>query len=523
MLHVALNWDSHRIRLAVASVGKPVGRLRFDQAVTVLLSDAGEPDAGPREWSTPRLADKLSAILERYGVSRGEATVVLARSDVEMRELQLPLVPAEELPDLVRFQVRNHFTSFTDDWLLDFVPISRSDRGCTVLAMAVSGDQAGKIRETVELAGLRLRHLVLRPFAAAELLRSHQPSSNCRVVLEPLWRQADISVVRDDYVVLTRTVRVPDTYSDEQFDAWLPDEISRTIAAASNQTGAETVDEIVVCGSESLHRRLREELSEKFQIPATFYDPFDAVSTGSEFEKPERIDGFASLLGSLIQSTASENHAVDFLNPRRPPQPELDKRKLAIGGGIAAAVLLIGVVWFWWVLSSRDAEIARLQQDNRQLLEQVEQVEEIANRVSLIDRWRQGGINWLEEMYQISLRYPGPDFARLNQVSASVLLREGVINIKGLIKDQQTLADLNQALLERPYNDVKIPRNTAVDNPDFGVALDQSIFVPLVDLNTIGQTPLTDDAADAGSPTASTPGDPPGNNLPAPEPVTDAG
>ena len=273
MPHVALNWDSHSIRLAVASGGKTgVGRVRFDRAVTVMLSGSGQNHEIPQELSTSKLADKLSAILERYGISRGDATVVLARSDVEMRELVLPTVPAEELPDLVRFQARNHFTSFQDDWLLDFVPIADTDKGCTVLAMAISGQQARKIRETVELAGLRLRHVVvLRPFAAAELLRSHQPETNCRVILEPLWRQADISIVRNDFVVLTRTVRVPDTYSDEQFDAWLPDEIKRTIAAASNQTAAETVSEIVVCGGESQHKKLRDELTVKFQIPGDVF------------------------------------------------------------------------------------------------------------------------------------------------------------------------------------------------------------------------------------------------------------
>ena len=43
MPHVALNWDNHRIRMAVAAMGKAgVGRVRFDRAVTVLLSGSGE-------------------------------------------------------------------------------------------------------------------------------------------------------------------------------------------------------------------------------------------------------------------------------------------------------------------------------------------------------------------------------------------------------------------------------------------------------------------------------------------------
>ncbi len=492
MPHIALNWDSHRIRLAVAAMGKARrGRVRFDRAVTVLLNGAGELDANVSGLSTSQLADKLKAILERYGVSRGDATVVLARGDVEMRELQLPPVPAEELPELVRFQARNHFTSFTDEWLLDYAPISDGPRGCTVLAMAIPGIRARKIRETVELAGLKLRHIVMRPFAAAELLRGHRPSDKCRVILEPLWRQADISVVRDDYVVLTRTVRVPDTYSDEQFDAWLPDEIRRTIAAASNQRGAEEIGEIVVCGSESLHQKLRDELAAKFDFPATFFDPFEAVATGGDFEKPEQIDGFASLLGSILQSSGGENHAVDFLNPRRANQPKLDQRKMVIGGSIAAAVLILAGAWLWWIFALRNSEIARLENENKSLLEEVGTIEQQADRVAVVDRWRAGGIDWLEELYQLSMLFPDPDEARLNQLTASVQIKNALIAAKGVVSDQETLAALNRNLLDRPFIDVDTVRNNPTGDDQFGRLIDQNLLVPLFDVESVGQPSRT--------------------------------
>jgi hypothetical protein len=422
-----------------------------------------------------------------------------------MRELQLPPVPEEELPDLVRFQARNWFTSFTDEWLLDYAPIARGPRGSTVLAMAIPGTRARKIRETVELAGLKLRHIVMRPFAAAELLRHYQPVDSCRVILEPLWRQADISVVRNDYVVLTRTVRVPDTYSDEQFDAWLPDEIRRTIAAASNQTGAEEIREIVVCGSESLHQKLRDELAARFEFPATFFDPFEAVFTGSDFEKPEHSDGFASLLGSIIQSSGSENHAVDFLNPRRAPQPELDKRKLIIGGAIAASLVLLGGFVLWWIFNSRDRQIARLESENSKLQTEVTGLEEQANRIEIVDRWRVGGIDWLEELYQLSLLYPDPEVARLYQFNAGAQVNNALITTKSAVRDQETLGELSRRLLDRPYEDVDTVRDSGTQNENYRRAIDQNLRVPLVDLNTIGRkpTPHTEDpvtpAADSES------------------------
>ena len=482
MPHVALNWDAHRIRMVIAAGGKAtIGKVRFDRAETILLNGA-EDDESILDLSPVQLADKLRAVLSRFGVSRGDATVVLSRSDVEIRELVLPPVPPEELPDVVRFQARNVFTSFTDDWLLDFVPISET----TVLAVAISGDRAKSIREAVELSGLKLKHIVLRPFAAAELMRGSGTGNMCRVIVEPLWRQADISVIRDDFVVLTRTVRVPETYSDEQFDAWLPDEIKRTIAAASNQIGSRPVEEIVVCGGESMHQKLSEELNASFDIPASFLDPFSTVSTGSSFEKPEQVDGYTSLLGSIIQTSGSGNNAVDFLAPRRPPQPQIDKRKLAIIGGIAATVLLSGIVWLWWTMSSRNAEIERLASENNTMRTEVEEMEKLASRIEKIDYWQAMNIDWLEELYQLSMMFPDPESARMSSITLDRQVNSAKLSSKGLIRDQNQVDELVQRLQTGNYEKVELAKNSPSTNTELTRDVDVTVQVPLLDVNKLG-------------------------------------
>jgi Tfp pilus assembly PilM family ATPase len=483
MPHVALNWDAHRIRLVAGAGGKvAAGRIRVDRAETVLL-DAGSGEHGGIALTPTQLADKLQAVLARFGVSRGDATVVVSRSDVEIRELQVPPVPVDELPELVRFQARNLFTSFHDDWLLDFVPLSES----SVLATALSGEKAHAIRETVERAGLKLKHIVLRPFAAAEFLRGADTGSRTRLIVEPLLRQADISVVRNDFVVMTRTVRVPETYTDEQFDLWLPEEIRRTIVAASNQVDSSPPSEIVVCGSQKLHEKLSRELQSSFDIPTTFFDPFGDVATSAGFVKPDRVDGYCSLLGSLLQTTDSANHSIDFLAPRKKKEPQLDRKKLGIAAGVAAMLLVVLGGWVWWTFSSRNAEIARLRQENSELEEQLGQLELQAGRIGKIDSWRAGAINWLDELYKISQVFPDPEHSRLNHLSGSVQLDKAEINFKGDLESLAFVESLENSLTNVPYK--VMPGNATPvtrDDSKLKVYVDRTINLGFLDVNQAG-------------------------------------
>ena len=258
MALIALSWDRKFIRIAVASPYRSASHLQFDQAMSFEL------DSDAEEMSPLKLGEKLTAILNKVGVTKGDATVIVSRGDIEMRQFSLPPVPDTELPDMVRFQARNQFTSLSDDCLVDYVKLNEDDQHRTVLAASFSDENAKKIRDTIEATGLRLKHIVVRHFAACELVRSTYPTEKCRLVVEIIGREADISVVINNYVVLARTVRVPDTYSDEQFDAWLPGEIRRTMASAQGQAGATKPEEIIVCGSASEHEQLSKDLQESF-------------------------------------------------------------------------------------------------------------------------------------------------------------------------------------------------------------------------------------------------------------------
>src|SRR5271166_19405 len=160
----ALEWDPREIRLMVAS-----GRGRqvvIEQAFSVpCVMDASAGDVAEQ------IGRRIAAELDARGLGRAEVVVAVGRNSIELRQLQLPPAPDEDLPDMVRFQATREFNELDDKWLLDFIPIegtATSPR--TVLATAIAPAILAQIEAVCEHAGLKMLRLVLRPCEAALLL-----------------------------------------------------------------------------------------------------------------------------------------------------------------------------------------------------------------------------------------------------------------------------------------------------------------------------------------------------------------
>ncbi len=491
---VALNWDPRRILVAIAR--RSAGRVVFDRALTVELMRTEDESLDAK-----RLGGKIKAVLQANGVSRGEATVVVSRGSIEMRQFEVPPVPDEELPELVRFQARNHFNALGDDWTLDFVPIHTSNGQLTsILAAAISPKTLAEIRKTVESAGLRLRHVVIRPFAAVELMRSVSGTDSCQITVELSGRQANLSVVDNGHLLFTRTVRVPESYSDDQFDNWLPGEVQRTIAAARNQAEAPEINKIIVFGKASEHERLRQGLQESFVIETEFFNPFDAVSLSREFKYPDRFDGFASLLGAIVQQSATETRSIDFINPRRPETSHETRNMLTIAGAIAASLFIVGMLIGWWVLRSRDAEIADLQSEITTLKQQAVTTDDIINRVAFVDDWKSRDIQWLDELYELSDRLLTPDESIVDSFVGNLYGQNAIIELAGKVKDSQSHNELSDNLASRPYE--IIPRSSNINNSgtlrnEFKKSLRMDLFdIAAIDFDSQLELPGSQDSDD---------------------------
>src|SRR5882724_383898 len=206
---VAIEWDAKEARVAIGR--KRANGVAVDQAFAVPL-----PQREEGSTAEPDVGSVLGRALAERGVSRSEALIAVGRANIELRFLSTPPVPEDELPDVVRFQAVRQFTTLGDDWPLDFVPLGpNADGGMNVLAAAIAPDLLEQIRKDCTTAGISISRLVLRPFAAAALLKEQLEDGQCRMIVDLLRDEADLTVLVGSQVIFPRTVRLPTTTEAE--------------------------------------------------------------------------------------------------------------------------------------------------------------------------------------------------------------------------------------------------------------------------------------------------------------------
>ena len=128
-----------------------------------------------------------------------------------------------------------------------------------------------------------------------------------------------------------------------------------------------TIDSLVLCGRETADEQLAESVKAELGLPVTLLDPFDGLGVAPSLlaAMPPHAERFAPLLGMLQAELRGTGHAVDFLHPRRRPEP-VSRRKLWISLGVAAAVLVASYfVYSRVTLYLLGAEVDRMEADSK--------------------------------------------------------------------------------------------------------------------------------------------------------------
>src|SRR4051812_21433286 len=352
---IALEWDAKEARVAIGRT-RGGGGVAIDQAFAVAL-----PQREEGSTVEPAVGTAIAKALVDHGAARSEAIVAVGRANIELRFLSTPPVPEEELPDVVRFQAVRQFTTLGDDWPLDFVPLGpNADGGMNVLAATIAPDLLKQIQKDCTAAGVTVSKLVLRPFAAAAIIKGTSDDGKCRMIVDLLREEADLTVLIGSQVIFPRTVRLPAVEGEVLARALLA-EGRRTMIAAQNQLGGRRVEEVVIFGDGQHHASLKQLLEKELTLTVRLVDPFEHVEwADAKAKKPEYPGTFAPLIGLMLDEAAGTAPTIDFLHVRKkPPPPNRRRRYLSIAAAIAA-VLLLGFGVIQWQLWSLDSEIATL-------------------------------------------------------------------------------------------------------------------------------------------------------------------
>lgn len=444
---LALEWGLREARVAVARTQG--GGLVVEHAFAV---DLGARDPG-QTFSDESIAGKLAEALAARGIGRSETLVAVGRASIELRQLTLPPSPFEELPDLVRFQALREFTTIGEDWPIDFVHLETSeDDTFSVLAAAISPEMVSQIASTCQdVVSSSPKRLVLRPFAAASLLRRHDRGTKqpCRLMVDLLADEADLTVLLDESVVLIRTVRLAIGDDGAVHSKALLGEIRRTIASAQNQLRGLRVEKVILCGDETDQRALKQGIETGLSLAVELFDPFEDIQLDSALStnRPRHAGRFAPLLGMLMDEAAGATHAIDFLHPRkRQEAPSQTKRTALIGVGVAAALLLIAV-GIYFKLSSLDKELRLLKAQAEATKEEVATANTNIAHANSVEQFLASDITWLDELYALATRLPPPEDAIFTQLSMSTRpIRGAQIVLDGYTREAEQLSELRDSI-----------------------------------------------------------------------------
>ena len=449
--YIALEWDGREARVAIATTQG--ASVTVEDAFAIPLPNRAEDSADAESGVGQAIADALSA----HKVGRGQGLVAIGRASIELKQLTLPPAPDEELPELARFQAMREFNSLGDDWTLDFLPMADApDAPRQVLAAAISPEFLGQIRETLAIAKITPEHLALRPCAAASLLCRSSDSRDYRakLLVDLLAEEADLTVLVEEQVVFLRTTRLPsDHSSDPESIRLLVGEIRRTIAAAQNQLGGEKVEAVYLCGAGAKLGALAARIEEGVGLPTRLFDPFAGRSVSGKLKSqpPVASGRFAPLLGMLLDQAYGGKHAIDFLNPRRRPDPPNRRRKGLLVAAAAATVLLCGLYWIWQELGKLDHEITELQESSKKHSKLVAKAKENESAAKEIGAWTSKDVSWLDELRELAIDMPSSEEVLLTRLTMSQHDDGGQIDLDGLARDATAAANLESKLRDEKH------------------------------------------------------------------------
>ncbi|KAA5543656.1 hypothetical protein FYK55_10645 [Roseiconus nitratireducens] len=434
---IALDYDASELRLVVANCSG--SRVQVTNAKLVRLAEGDS------------VSEKLRSLVNELGLQKTDVLVAIGRGKAELRELQLPPVPEDELPDMVRYQAIRSFASASDRAIVDYLVTGRTPEANTLIAAAVGPPDLEKIKELCQTADLDLKRVALRPLAAASLYLERTRTPEVCVMIDLLADDAELVVARQGKVIFVRTVKLPS--SEPQRRRALSSELRRTMVACAQ--GA-TPDRIVVWGTQAVHAGDVEVIKETVDCDDVIaVDPFSLVDCQvSSNEMPEHVGRLAPLVGLLASDEAAPETLIDFLNPRERVEAEPDRlRRALLIAAPLVAVFLIGF-FIYKRLADWDRRIANATNEVNLLMPFSEAADTSIARTERIDAFLDSDVNWLDEIRRFAEKAPPSDKLIVETLSATADTRGGggKLQISGAVSEPDVINAMEAALRDANHS-----------------------------------------------------------------------
>ena len=469
---LSLHWGE-RILGVEASVSG--GSIRIRQTMSVDRPQAADGldagDSSESQTSGEKASRWLADAVQAAGISTKQTTVMLGQKDVVTRWLELPAVPDEELPDMVKWQAGTKSTLPVDQLLVDYLPLPASEESDTraVLLATVARATVTEIRRELSAAGLELHSVGVGSLALADLAgrATAGPGQRDGLVIAADRKQLEVIVQQKGFPVLTHSALLA---ADGDTTKAAGQAISRALFAAGNTVSQLDLSTAVLMGGlagdlkETVTARLARGDGEPDVRVASLADISLVQFRGGQDEELVGSPAFVAAVGGLLSASGQLPDHVDFLDPHKPPPPE---RKVSNQNMVRIAVgvlLAVGLVYGLQTISSRS-----LKDEIKNLKTQIS-LERIRFRggdaaaktaklpsTSAIDQWQQKRVNWLDQLHELSPLIGDSNDVILTEVNMSQDVRRGLgrITVTGLANDRVPVSQMTNQIRGHKNYDVR--------------------------------------------------------------------
>jgi hypothetical protein len=403
---LAIDWDQSQLHLAAVRTQR-----RGMQVEWASDWDMGE-DLTPR--SAEAIGKRLREFLKAEGIAAGPTVVAIGREKVILKEVRFPHVSAGEEAALVRFQATKDVTDPPDTLEIDYSPrppvSGASDR--QALAVLTRKDVTLAVRALCRGAGLKLLGLAPRPFGASYALERTLQAGGSGLATDAVQgmltigqRWAELCLFRGHELLLARSLPA---------DSALVGEVKRSLAVFAAQNAADPR----LAGPGVLYvfgngQSPAPALAAALPCPVEVASPLtiaDGVAPSSEHQGP-----LAGAVGLAQRWSVARSLPVNLAVAKKTQTAGSPTRQRWLVYSVTAGLLLAAAVGsMYYVLSVKRGQIQKLTLERNRSDDDLRALAQDRVDIEALKEWQQGTIPWLDELYDLTARFPYEKGFRIN-------------------------------------------------------------------------------------------------------------
>jgi hypothetical protein len=421
---LVLDWEHEKFHVLTAQTTRR--GISVSQAVTWAHPEPLTPS------TAERVGKALRDFLKAQRIAAAPVIVGIGRDRIFLKELRFPAIAAHEEANLVRFQTGKEMAEAVDNYAVDYAYLESGGSERQIMTVAARRDIVATIQALCQGAGLKLHAVTPRLFGVSTALaRSADPNplgaKKLTAVLTIGQRWAELCFFRGTRLLQAQALAN---------GPLLPGEIKRNLAVFSAQHAVD----VSLSGPDALYvfggaASVVDDVEAGQPLKVKKLNPLER--DGIEAKNP---GAFAGAVGLAALWSEGGQKPVNLSTPKRSSAPVSITRQRAMVYGAAAALVLLGAIaGMYYVLADRRAKIAELSALKEQQSTMLSQYAQERADLDAYREWEQTSIPWLDEMYDLTSRYPYHQGFRINQLNATTTGAKkgskdgfvGAINLRG--------------------------------------------------------------------------------------------